>query len=260
LDQRREGLSEREEKLLRALQRRRKRLEHGRFIAEGIRVVEDLLASPLEVDWVLVASSLEDTSRGATLVASIEERALPIRVLPDDAFQKLALTEQAQGVLAVAQTPAGDWRTIESSGTHAVVLLLDGVQDPGNLGTLARTAEALGAAGLVTLPGTVDPWNPKTVRAAAGSLFRIPVLAGGWEEVRDRLRKEGFRLLTAEVGGDPPPAAGGRVGLVVGNEGAGISPEVRASADGAVGIPLRGRAESLNVAAAAAILLYELTR
>jgi RNA methyltransferase, TrmH family len=140
------------------------------------------------------------------------------------------------------------------------VLLLDAVQDPGNLGTLVRTAEALGVAAVVALPGTVDPWNAKAVRSAAGSLFRVPVLPATWKEARARLAGSGYRLLAAEVGGAPVAAVHGRVGLVVGNEGAGLSAAVRAGVDGRVGIPLQGRAESLNVAAAAAILLYELMR
>lgn len=260
MDQRREGLSEREAKQLRALQRRRKRQEEGRFLAEGVRVVEDLLAADLPIDWVLAASSLEDSARGAAVMAEVRGRGLPIRTLPDDAFQKLAATEHAQGILAVARTPVADWSCALAGEGTAVVLILDAVQDPGNLGTLVRTAEALGAVGVVALPGTVDPWNAKSVRAAAGSLFRLPVLAASWEETQERLHAIGYRLLAAEVGGDPPARRSGPVGLVVGNEGAGLSPLVRASVDGVVGIPLRGRAESLNVAAAAAILLYEFTR
>jgi TrmH family RNA methyltransferase len=138
--------------------------------------------------------------------------------------------------------------------------MLDAVQDPGNFGTLVRSAEALGAAGVIALPGTVDPWNPKAVRAAVGSTFRLPVVGSSWETAAEWLRREGFGILGADAGGGPVPASVRRAALVVGNEGAGLSAAVRAGMDGLVGIPLRGRAESLNVAAAAAILLYELTR
>lgn len=260
MDQRRAGLSEREEKQLRGLLRRKKRQEESRFLAEGVRVVEDLLASPLQIDWVLAASSLGDSERGGQLIEAITHRGLPLRTVADDAFQKLAATEHPQGVLAVASIPEPDWSAVASASPDAVVLILDAIQDPGNLGTLVRTAEALGAAAVVALPGTVDPWNPKSVRAAAGSHFRVPILSADWDAVRERLGGAGYRLLAAEMSGDPPPTARGRVGLVMGNEGAGVSPDVRAAVDGTVGIPLRGRAESLNVAAAAAILLYELTR
>ena len=260
MDQRNSGLSEREEREVRALQRRKKRQAEGRFLAEGVRVVEDLLASPLTVRWVLAASSLGDSDRGAELLRQVDRRALPLRLVDSHTFQRLAATEHSQGVIAVAETPQPDWQVVESVGPDAVVVLLDAVQDPGNVGTLARTAEALGAAALISLPGTVDPWNPKAVRAAAGSLFRLPILESGWAKAAEHLRASGFRILASEVGGDRPPHERGPIGLVLGNEGAGVSPEVRAGCDGSIGVPLRGRAESLNVAAAAAILLYELTQ
>lgn len=253
------GLSEREEKQVRALQRRKEREAEGRFLAEGIRVVEDLLASPVRPEWALLSSSLEDNERGARLVGQLEQRGTPRRVVDAHRFGKLAPTEHSQGVIVVARTPESGWHSMPDE-PDSVILLLDAVQDPGNFGTMARTAEALGAAGLVALPGTVDPWNPKSIRAAAGSSFRLPIVAATWSEAAAWMRGRGYRSLAAEVGGTPVRAGGGRVGLVVGNEGAGISPEIRAGVDGTVGIPLRGRAESLNVAAAAAILLYELTR
>jgi len=260
LDQSRPTLSEREARQVRALQRRKKRQEEQRFLAEGIRVVEDLLASGLQTDWILAASSLEDSPRGVELLAAADRKGIPIRRVAEDEFVRLAATEHPQGVLAVARIERGTFEAIENARGDSVVLLLDAIQDPGNFGTLTRTAEALGATAVIALPGTVDPWNPKSVRAAAGSLFRVPILTCEWEEAARRLRAARYRLLAAEAGAEPPRPNDRRVGLVLGNEGAGISPEVRATVDGTVGIPLRGRAESLNVAAAAAILLYELTR
>ena len=253
------GLSEREEKQVRALQRRKEREAQGRFLAEGIRVVEDLLDTPLHAEWALLASSLEDSERGSRLVGELERRGIPRRIVDTLRFGKLAPTEHSQGVIVVARVPASGWDAIPDDPT-SVILLLDAVQDPGNFGTMVRTAEALGAAGLVALTGTVDPWNPKAIRAAAGSSFRLPIVSASWNDATAWMRERGYRSLAAEVGGTPVRGGGGRVGLVVGNEGAGISPEIRAGVDGTVGIPLRGRAESLNVAAAAAILLYELTR
>lgn len=260
MDQQRNLLSEREGKQLRALARRKVRDAEGRFLAEGVRVVEDLLAAPVETEWICASSSLGDSARGAALLRSASERRIPLRLVPDRDLQALAPTEHSQGVIAVARTPRHEWEGSLPASGRSVVLLLDAIQDPGNVGTVARTAEALGAAALVVLPGTADPWNPKSVRAAAGSLFRLPVLAASWEEAAVRLRKAQYRLLAAEAGGDSPAGAGGRVGLVMGNEGAGLSAGVRSDVDGAIGVPIRGRAESLNVAAAAAILLYELTR
>lgn len=255
-------LTSREAKELSALTEARGRKAPGRFLAEGVRVVEDLLASDVRVAWAVTASSLVDGDRGRRLAAEIDRRGIPRRVVGDREFGRLAATETPQGAMVVAEVPG--WR-LEAvalrSPAAPVVLLLDAVQDPGNVGTLIRSAEALGAAAVVALPGTADPWSPKAVRSAAGSSFRLPVLRANWEEARHTLAELGFAFLGAAAEGEPvEPGAGRRLGLVVGNEGAGLSPALRAGLDALVAVPIRGRAESLNVAAAAAILLYELTR
>lgn len=253
-------LTSRQNKELRALRSRKGRAESGRFLAEGVRVVEDLLSSPLTVHWAVCASSLEDSERGRRLTAELETRGLVRGVLADRDFASLAATDTPQGVVAVAEIPERDLGSLDLPD-RSVLLVLDAVQDPGNFGTLVRSAEALGAAGVVALPGTVDPWNPKSVRAAAGSSFRIPVAQAPWEEVERFLRDQGIAIFGAAVEGRPvAPLRQGRAAVVVGNEGAGLTREVREAVDEIIGIPLRGRAESLNVAAAAAIILYELTR
>ena len=257
----RDVLTSGETKELRALQTRSNREARGRFLAEGVRVVEDLVASPLRVRWAVASSSCEDSPRASRLLTDIVEREIPLRRIDDRELAELAATDSPQGILAVAETPRFLLTDIpRPTSTPSVVLLLDGVQDPGNFGTLVRSAEAFGAVGVVALPGTVDPWNPKSVRASAGSSFRVPVVQASWDECAGVLREMGFRLLGADTSGKPVAEMRGEaVGLVVGNEGSGLSVTVLAGLDGLVGIPLRGRAESLNVAAAAAILLHELS-
>jgi TrmH family RNA methyltransferase len=163
-------------------------------------------------------------------------------------------------VLAVAEIPRAGLDSISLAQEPAVVLVLDAVQDPGNFGTLVRTAEALGAAGVVVLPGTVDPWNPKSVRAAMGSSFRLPVVEADWDALEPWLRGHGAVTVASAVGAPPPDSLPRRAALVLGNEGAGVSADTLRRAGLTLGIPLRGRAESLNVAAAGAILLHELLR
>lgn len=260
MDQLTHAPSRTELKQIRALHQRKQREAQRLFLAEGVRVVEDLLVSPVAIRMVLVASSLEDNPRGRVLLDEVGRRSIPVRRLPDAELAELAGTDTPQGIIAVAEMPGSTLRTLDVLTGDAVLLLLDAVQDPGNLGTLVRTAEALGAGGIVMLPGTVDPWNPKAVRAAMGSTFRVPIIPAGWEDLAPWLRERGYHVLAAAMGGAPVQRPRGRVALVVGNEGAGISPETMEHADARVGIPLRGRAESLNVAAAAAILLYELLR
>ena len=255
-----EGPSRSEEKLFRALRRRKGREDAGLFLAEGRRVVADLLASGLDLHMGLVVSSFGDTEEERTLLDGLAARCT-VRRVAGALLAELADTDSPQGVLVAGRVPAG---TLEGETLRAgdVVLVLDGVQDPGNVGTLVRTADALGVRLVVTLPGTVDPWNPKVVRAAAGSLFRLPPRPAAPAELAAWLAREGAALLAADMDGAPPrpgPAAA-PVALVVGNEGAGLSPNLRAAADALVGIPIRGGAESLNVAVAAGILLYLLTR
>lgn len=246
---------------MRSLRHRKTREAEGLFLVEGIRAVEDLAASALPIRFAAAASTLGDGERGRSLLDALAAKRVAVRETGERELAELADTETPQGILAVAAIPRAALDDLAAHADPAVVLVLDAVQDPGNFGTLARTAEALGAVGLVALPGTVDPWNPKSVRAAMGSTFRLPVVAVDWERLTPWLSSRGFRTLAAAAGGEPlPDPRPRRAALVLGNEGGGIGDETRARADRVVGIPIRGRAESLNVAAAGAILLYELLR
>lgn len=254
-------LSNRERKELLHLRDRKGRQALGRFVAEGVRLVEDLAASPLTLRWAAASSPLEDTPRGAALLRALHAREIPVHRIPEAEFAAISGTEAPQGVLAVADVPRFRLENLRLGGGRAVLLALDAVQDPGNFGTLTRTAEAFGASGVIALPGTVDPWNPKCVRAAMGSSFRLPIIETAWDLLEPALREHAYTILAADAGGAAiPRPAPPRALLVLGNEGGGISARARARADRIVGIPLRGRAESLNVAAAGAILLHELLR
>jgi TrmH family RNA methyltransferase len=253
--------SRREQKELRALRQRKAREAEGRLLAEGLRTVEDLLGSGLRVHLAVVSPSLEDSERGRELRRALKSRGVAVREVAEAELREYAATETPQGVVAVADIPRASLDSLRIDRDAVVLVVMDAVQDPGNFGTLVRTAEALGAAGVVALPGTVDAWNPKTVRSAMGSGFRLPIVEAGWDELEPWLRANGFAILAADAGGEPlGPDRPHRAALVLGNEGAGVGAETLRRADRTVGIPIRGRAESLNVAAAGAILLYELLR
>ena len=249
-----------EEKLLHALRRRKIRETERLFLAEGVRVVEELLASGVDLQFALSAPSLEDTDRGASLAARLEASGR-LRRVDEGKLNALAATESPQGVLAVGRIPAIELDRIPPAA-GGVAVVLDGIQDPGNFGTIVRSADAFGALFVAALPGTVDPWNPKSVRAAAGSSFHVPVLQPDFGALLTWLRNGGFAVLGADAAGvsveevAPPRLAA----LVLGNEGAGLSADVRSAVDQLVAVPIRGAAESLNVGVAAGVLLYLLTR
>jgi RNA methyltransferase, TrmH family len=253
-------LSKAELKRLRGLRRRGDRQESGLFLAEGVRLVEDLLASSIVPRLAVTSPSLVDTARGAALAAMLRER-VRTELVADHELAAIAGTDSPQGVVVAAEIPG---HSLDSAvaGAGSLVVLLDAVQDPGNFGTIVRSADAFGAGLVCALPGTVDPWNPKAVRSAAGSSLRVPVVEVDLQSAVAALRAAGYRLLGAAADGQPvdmmPEAR--RTALVLGNEGAGLGLPARAVLDGVVGVPIRGSAESLNVGVAAGILLYLLSR
>jgi RNA methyltransferase, TrmH family len=253
-------LSKAEAKRLRALARPRERRETGLFLAEGVRIVEDLLDSPVVPRLAVISTSLEDTPRGGALAMRLRDR-VRTESVADHELRAIADTDSPQGVLVAAETPRSSLELLQLP-ERALVVVLDAVQDPGNFGTIVRSADAFGAAAVCTLPGTVDPWSPKAVRSAAGSSLRIPLVEAAPAELASWLRQHGFRILGADMAGMDVaglPAAP-RTALVLGNEGAGIGEAMRVTMDQAVAVPIRGAAESLNVGVAAGILLYVLGR
>jgi RNA methyltransferase, TrmH family len=245
--------------LARDLRRRKARESRKLFVCEGVRAVEELLRSPIAPTGVIVAPQLLDAPRGAALREALGAAGCPVEEVAARDFHTAAETDSPQGVLAIAPIPDRSLDAIvPADGLR--LLVLDALQDPGNVGTIVRTAAALGATATVALPGTVDLWNAKVVRSAMGALFHHACMAATWDEVDAFRARAGLALWIADAGGTPlgaaPPPP--RLGLVVGNEGAGITDEARRRADHVVALPIAPTVESLNVAVAAGILLYEL--
>lgn len=244
--------------LIRALQTRKNRERRGLTLAEGVRLVEEVLAAGVPVTAAVTAPALEATPRGAALAAALRAKVPRCETVEDRALADLASTEHPQGVVAVIEPRS--WR-LAGLPTSGVLLVLDAVQDPGNVGTMLRTAWALGAVGVVALPGTAELTNPKVLRGGMGASFRLPAVAAPTEEFLSWLGQRGGRLVVSAADGTPLnalSAGSGLTALVVGNEGAGCSPAVAAAATATVAIPMRAGAESLNVAVAAGILLHGL--
>jgi RNA methyltransferase, TrmH family len=247
--------------VVRNLQQRKARRRRGLTLAEGVRLVEEALAARVPIVGVLVAPGLGESPRGAALLAELAGRAVPLEEVSARTFASLAETETPQGVLAVVELPR--WTLADLHPLPAApVLVLDAVQDPGNVGTLLRTAFALGACGAVLLKGSADRTNPKVVRGAMGATFRLPAVAAEPAEFAAWARRERLTVWAAATDGAPlhRTKTPERLALVVGNEGLGVSAAVRDLAHQQIAIPLARGAESLNVAVAAGILLYEVIR
>jgi RNA methyltransferase, TrmH family len=251
--------------LIRDLHRRRGRERRGMALAEGIRLVEEALAASLTIRGVALSPALESTTRGKALKAALAGRDLRMEQVTETELEELADTEHPQGIVAVIEPRHWTLADIRLQA-GSTVLVLDGVQDPGNVGTLLRTALGLGAAGVVALKGTADLNNPKVIRASMGASFRLPAVPITAEALVAWSRLQRAEIWVAESSGqsvrEMPLRRQDRapIALVVGNEGAGVTPLLSAAAERRVAIPLARDAESLNVAIAAGILLYEVTR
>jgi TrmH family RNA methyltransferase len=246
--------------LARDLRRRKSRERGGQFVVEGVRAVEELVRSPLDVTGVLVAPRLAESARGSALLDAMRAKSWEVTEVDDREFRSVAETDSPQGVLAVARVPERSLDAIAGKSPLRI-LVLDAVQDPGNVGTLIRTAAALGADATIALPGTVDVWNAKVVRSAMGAHFHHPAFHRSWDDVSGFLSREGIALWAADAGGEPVPPAGAapaRLAIAVGNEGSGLTDAVRGAAARIVSLPISRAVESLNVAVAAGILLHEL--
>lgn len=246
--------------LVRTLQQRKGRKRKHLAVAEGIRLVEEALASGV-LRGVITAASFRDSGRGGRLLEDLARHAVVVEEVPDRTLAELADTDTPQGILAVVEPPEAGLASL-SPAAAAPVLVLDGVQDPGNVGTLLRTAFALGASGAVLLKGTADPLNAKVMRAGMGATFRLPIAQADEAEFRAWVERARPVVWAATMEGTPvtrlPPPE--RLVLIVGSEGAGIRPAVAALASARVSIPLARGAESLNVSVAAGIILHEIRR
>lgn len=245
--------------LARDLKRRKGRERRSLFVAEGVRAVEELLRSPLFVRGILATPELLESARGSALEALLAQRGLTLERVDQRELASAADTDTPQGILAVAETPEHQLASIPLTG-RARIVALDGIQDPGNAGTILRTAAALGASGVVALPGTVDLWNPKVVRGSMGVHFRFPLVASTQEDFFRFLESGSVELWGAAAAGAPLEGqkAPGRLAIALGNEGAGLSDAVRERCERLVSIRIDPGVESLNVAVAAGIILHEL--
>jgi TrmH family RNA methyltransferase len=236
------------------LGRPKERREAGAFVAEGVRLVEEALTAKWPFRFVLVGETLG--KRGRDLVAELQSHGVETEIVAQGIMESVGETENNQGVLAVLEV-----LNLPLPQSLTFVLIPDRIRDPGNLGTLLRTAAAAGVEAVFLPPETAEPFAPKVVRAGMGAHFHVPILSCTWKEIQ--AYTSGMEIHLADANGTTPcwradflsPMA-----LIVGGEAEGASTPARDLATNRVSIPMPGRSESLNAAAAGAILMFEVVR
>jgi len=241
-------------KEIKKLKEKKHRIKSNKYLIEGLRFVEEAIKSKVSIDSIIFTESFKE--KNPDLFLKINENIKLIQ-MNEALLKQLCSTENPQGIVGVINMQNKELKSGE------LVVLVDKVQDPGNMGTIIRTAHAAGAAGIVMTKGTVDIYNDKTLRSTMGSIFYIPIVEDDSLDFVKSLKKEGYKLVVSSLQGKNnffEENLQGKVMIAVGNEGNGVSNEVYDIADIKVKIPMPGEAESLNVAVATSIMIYEKIR
>jgi len=256
-------------KELSGLKSKKGRIAQGKFLIEGLRLCEEAANSSWTIETVLFASTFGEGTREKALLKKLQSKDIELVQVKNQDIAKLSETITTQGIIYVVKTKQRSIKDIwsnnllEGSGTE-LVLALDGIGDPGNAGTLLRTADAFGVAAVLLSRSTVELYNPKVIRSSMGSIFHLPVFDGiDLEKMVPELKRRNFQILTTHAGKGKfldKLHLSGKVCLLLGSEAEGLDSRLQKLADEIIHIPIWGKAESLNVAVAGGILLYELTR
>lgn len=255
-------------KEVKKLRQKKYREERGEFLLEGVRLVEEGVKAD-RLKGVFFADALTETARGRQLLDMIEglagdKKTVFLHQVSPQVIKTLAETENPQGIVAVACMEKISPALLDTGREEKPLLVIDGLQDPGNLGTLIRTAWGAGARAVVCLPGTVEPYNGKTVRSSMGGIFRVPVINGvEWGSLLEWLRRNEYCLVAGDPSAEKVYSAvlyPRKTALIIGNEGQGFVNVKPEQVHFRVRIPLHDGAESLNAAVAGGILLYEIIR
>lgn len=233
-----------------------KRREMGVYIVEGIRMVREIPKDALQA--VYVAESMEEAFRPVT-----ENFHVPVELVRDSVFQSMSDTNTPQGILALVRIPQMAEASLYTEGTVPFMLIVERLQDPGNLGTIIRTAEGAGVTGIILSADSVDLYNPKVVRSTMGSIFRVPVyVTQDLTRTIADVKAHGIRIYGAHLSGTDfyEEDFTGGCAFLIGNEGNGLTEQVSASADALIRIPMQGQVESLNAAISTAVISYEVLR
>lgn len=251
-------------KLASSLSQKKYRDETGFFLLEGIRLVEEAALAGWSLECCMVTAEARSKERVVQILNQLNTQNVKLLQLSDEIFNKLTETQQPQGIMAIAHKKDYTLADVLESKELPLIAILESIQDPGNVGALIRTADAAGCSGVILTKGCADIYSGKTVRATMGSLFHLPVVSGvEGNEVINALKLNKIALFATslatrnlyhDVNMNRPSA------IVFGNEGSGVRAEILQAADELMYIPIFGKAESLNVSASAAVILFEAMR
>ena len=249
-------------KAVKSLKNRRDREEKGLYYVEGLRIVEEALKERADIAEIAVSEEFAADLRNTGILSQIEALKLKTYLLPQKLFKEITDTETPQGILAIMRIRRHELkRDLDKNGLY---LILDSIRDPGNLGTMIRTADAAGFSGVILSKGCVDPYNPKVLRSTMGSVFHMPVYqASDITETVKYLKENGISLYVTHLEGKASifqANMGSGAAIVIGSEAEGVGEDLKSLADLLVRIPMPGRAESLNASVAAGIMMYEAVR
>jgi RNA methyltransferase, TrmH family len=239
------------------LKEKRFRVERNQFLVEGFRFVEEALKSTFQVPYIFLSEEALERWQSFQLNGKLQSNS-KLYIVKEAILRQLSSTETPQGVIAVVNQ-----NNIQLDIKEGFYVLVDKLQDPGNMGTIIRSAHAAGAAGVITTKGTVDIYNEKTLRSTMGSIFNIPIIEDKDLRIVDSLKNKGFKLIVSSLEDSKDfyeVDLTENAIIAVGNEGSGISDEVYKLGDIKVKIPMPGNAESLNAGAAASIMMFEAVR
>ncbi|SHJ62470.1 RNA methyltransferase, TrmH family [Clostridium cavendishii DSM 21758] len=237
------------------LKEKKYRQQKQSYIVEGFRFVEEAIRSSANIEYIVIDEKVLD--KAEELLNENNIKSIKVIVLASSLFNQLIFTETPQGIIAI--TKMKDFSLSEGE----IFVLVDKVQDPGNMGTIIRTAHAVNAAGIILTKGTVDVYNDKTLRSTMGSIFYMPIIVDNDLSLIKKLKEKNYKLIVSSLQGKNnffEEDLSGNIIIAVGNEGSGVSKEIEDLADIKVRIPMPGNAESLNVAVATSIMLYEKIR
>ncbi|MGI6093019.1 MAG: RNA methyltransferase [Veillonellaceae bacterium] len=251
-------------KLVASLRLKKRRDETGLFIAEGIRLVEEALGSCWKAHMLIYTSDIKETQRFQDLLTKLDPRDCRIIEVPTNIFERISETEQPQGVMLLIDKRSSNKLEQLIDHERPLIAILDAVQDPGNVGTLIRTADAVGCTAVILTRGCADLFSGKTVRASMGSIFHLPVYPDmSPVEIVEFMERHKIKLLATSLESSDNYCSADftdRVAIIFGNEGNGVSKDLLEHSYKRLHIPIIGKAESLNVSAAAAVILYEAVR